>query len=153
NHRALLVSDVKLTNVSRLGAVLRLRLHEYLPHAAEAVELVDVIAAKQGLQRAVHVFDRNAELEDLVLVNRGKHLRNRRVEHEVHRPQLGPFFRRGKELLRVIPEIIDGFTGPILNEEIDTAGLADAGNRRRQESKSLGLGQRRQLAVYVSHDR
>ena len=40
----------------------------------------------------------------------------------------------------------------ILNEEIETARLADAGNGRRQECKSLRLGNRRELAVEVSYD-
>ena len=47
-----------------------------------------------------------------------------------------------KELLSIIPKIVDRLAAPILNEEIDTARLADARNGGRQECKNLRLWQR-----------
>src|ERR1700735_4535266 len=40
----------------------------------------------------------------------------------------------------------------ILDEEIDARGLADTGDRRRQESERLRIGQSRELSIDRSYD-
>jgi hypothetical protein len=49
--------------------------------------------------------------------------------------------RRGEKCLCLPPEIVHALACPILNEEIEAAGLANAGDSRRQQSERLGIGQ------------
>ena len=59
----------------------------------------------------------------------------------------------GHEPLRVLPEVVDGLAGAILDEHVDAAGLADAGDGGRQERERLRVGQPVELPVHGRDDR
>ena len=66
---------------------------------------------------------------------------------------LGPLLQLGHEPLRVLPEVVDGLAGAILDEHVDAAGLADAGDGGRQEREHLRLGQPIELPIHGGDDR
>ena len=150
---AALVADVEEAEIRRIRPVLRLGLEEDAPDAPEAVELVHVGAAEERLERRVHVLDRDAELEHPVLVDAREELRHGgRVRRRQER-DLGPLLQLGHEPLRVLPEVVDGVAGAILDEHVDAAGLADAGDGGREEREHLRVGQPVELPVHGGDDR
>ena len=84
-----------------LAAVLGLGLEEHLPLAPEAVEVVHVGAAHEGLERGVDRAQVDALLERLVAVHVGEDLRHRGAERAEHALELGPLARGLEEALRV----------------------------------------------------
>src|ERR1700756_4284695 len=61
HHLSKPVLDVKISNVSQLAPVVRLRLHAYLQALVEFVELVHIGRSEISLQRREYIVDRNPQ--------------------------------------------------------------------------------------------
>src|SRR5262249_36490625 len=101
--------------------LLPFRLQEDAPLTAEAIELVDEQPAQKRLHRLIHVGQRDAFLEHLVLVDVYVDLRDRRAEWRGDAAQLGTLARSRDELLDRGVEIFDRPTRSILKPEAEAA--------------------------------
>ena len=102
HHLAVVVGDVKLAHVFGAGAVFALGLDINLPLPAEAVEVVDQVAAHERLQRLIHVADVDALPLHLGAVDVDELLRNAGRKVEVTADQFGTLAGRRNELLNVV---------------------------------------------------
>src|SRR5262249_34399860 len=132
----------------------RLGLEEDLPLAAEAVELVDVDASEEGLERLVHVADGDALLQDLVAVDVGVDLGHRRAPDAVDVGHLGTLPRGLEELRGVLLQDVDGSAAPALEPEREAAAGAEALDGGRLEGDDARLQDlRAKLPVQAADDR
>ena len=69
NHLAVIAAHIDAVDVINAGAVARLRLDLHLPGPPEQIHVVDVIAAKRGLQSLEYSIEGNAEDLHLVAIN------------------------------------------------------------------------------------
>ena len=146
------VEHVELADILRLGAVFPFRLDIDLPLAAEAVEVVDEVAAHEGLKGLVDLSQVDALLEHLVPVHLDEELGHSREKGCRHAGQFGPLARRLDELVDVLCQESDVFARPVLENEGGAAGQPDALDGRRRKGKGNGLGQLGQFPVQVRHD-
>ena len=133
-----LVAHVELPDVLDVGTELALSLDVDLPLPPETVEVVDEAAAKEGLQRLVHVFDVDALLEHFVAVHVDEQLGNDRTECAGHAGQLGALARRLQELVGLLGQERDVLARTVLQDESGAARHADALDCRRRERKRNG---------------
>ena len=138
HHVPVVVAHIELAEVLRLGPGFALGLHVDLPLPAEAVEVVDEVAAHEGLERLVNVLQGHALLEHLVPVHIHEDLGHGRRERGPHAGQLGPLPRRLDELLHVVHEKAQVLARAVLQDERHASGGADAGNGRRRKGNSRG---------------
>ena len=149
HHLPLPVADMDAVDVVDLGPVGGLGLHVDLPGAAEQIEVVDVEAAENGLERVEHVADADAQGLHLVAVDveielgrvggvGGEHRPERRVlvggEDE---PASG-----GGELGRIAAP-------QILELVLEAAAGAEPDDRRQVEGDHVGLADRLELAAQL----
>jgi hypothetical protein len=127
-------------------------LHVDLPHAAEAVEVVDEDAAHEGLERLVDRFEGDALLEGLVAIDPGEDLGDGGKQGRVEAADLGPLARGVHEALRLLGEERHVLPRAVLEHEAHAAGGADAGDRGRRESKGNRLGELAQARVDAADD-
>ncbi len=150
HHLAAHVAHVEVLEVVWIAPAVGRRLHEDLPLAREAREVVDVGATQKRLERGVDVGDRDALLQDLFLVDLDVDLRHRRREVGDHVLQLGPLAGGVDELFHVLRQKLDGAAAPILQEQAEPARGADAGDRRRRQREDARARDARELAVHLS---
>ena len=139
-------------DVIRLGAELALRLNVYLPHASEAIEVVNKEPPHEGLERLVHRTQIDSLLEHLVAVHVGKDLRGAGDERRGERSELGPLAGGLEESIRILRQEGDILAGAVLEHEGRTAGRANARNRGRREGERLGFGKPGEPLVEAVHD-
>ena len=122
-----------LLEILGVDAVLGVGLQDHEPHPAELRELAGDLRAEERLHRLEHVAHRHAEHLGLVAVEVDEQLLARGAERGAHALQLGPLARLGDERLdrRVGGARIAG--AAVLDVELEAAGGAQAGNRRRVE--------------------
>ena len=106
HHGAAVAAHVEAVDVVRLAALRSLRLRLDPVGAAEEVEVVDVIAAEERLQREEHVAQLDAERFDLVAVDLELDLRNARIEAAVDEADLGTLARLGEKPLQHLGELL-----------------------------------------------
>ena len=143
NVFSLVVADVELSNVFRPGAIFTLGLDIDLPLAAEAVEVVDKVAAHESLNRPVDVVQVHALLQNLVAVDVDELLRDAGQESGAEAGNLRPLASRFHKSAQVLREELDIAAGTVFQDESESAGGANPrnGGRGKRESDS-----RRQLA-------
>ncbi len=144
HHVVGLAAHVKLVQIQRRQAVLRLGLQDDLPQPARAVELRDVERAEHRLHRAIHFFDRHAERFRLVAIDVDQQLLRRRIEGGRHARQFRPAFRLGNEVVHYTGQLRDGRVALALNPHLGAARRAQARNRGgidRQDDPFLHLGE------------
>ena len=142
---AVLVAHVELTQLFGIDPIFPLGLDVDLPLAAEAVEVIDEVAAHEGLEDPVDLADVHALLEHLVPVHLDEDLGHRGDEGGGDPGEFRSFLGRSQEFLGVLPEELDIFPGPILQDKGDPAGSADARDGRGREGKGNALGKFSQL--------
>ena len=153
-HLAVVVPHVELVDVLGLDAAGRLGLEEDPPLAAEAVELVDVDAAEERLERLVDVADLDALLQDLVAVDVGVDLGHRGAPDAVDVGELGALPRGLQELLEVLLQELDGSAAAVLEPEREAAAGAEALDGGRLESDDARFQDlRAELSVQAADDR
>ena len=106
------VRHVKLADVLGLCAVLAFGLDIDLPLPAEAVEVVDEVAAHEGLEGLVDLSDVDALLEHLVAVHVHEELGHAGDEGGRDPLDLGPLAGRLDELVQVVGEEADALCRP-----------------------------------------
>ena len=68
HHVVVRCADVEAVDSVWIPAILRLRLHDHAPGAAEPVEIVDVKATEKSLKPVVHIRDGNTERLCLIVI-------------------------------------------------------------------------------------
>ena len=133
-----LVAHPKVVDVARAQPKRRIGLRVDLEHAAEFVELLDIGGAEIGRERREHLIDRNVHGLRLGAIDIDAHLRR-------SGPEGGRHVLQRALRLRVAD---DGVGDALQLGEIraavaqldlhgETAGIADALNRRRREQQDL----------------
>src|SRR5262249_23298797 len=108
------------------------------PGSPEPVELVDVRAPKEGLQRLVHTADGHALLDHLVPIDVGVDLGHRGTKYRVDGAHLGSLPRGGDELVQVAGQVLDVVAAAVL----DPARVATRGAEPRDGRWWDGEGDR-----------
>ena len=144
---------VELAHVSAVGPVLALRLHVDLPLAAEAVEVVDEVAAHERLEGLVDLPEVDALLEHLVPVHVDVKLGHRREERGGRTGRAPASSSPPRETCLTF-SARNPMSLPARSSRTKVAPPAspDALNRRGRKGKGDGLGQLGQLPVQVGHD-
>ncbi len=92
-----------------------------------------------------HVVDRHAQLTRLFPIELNRDLGSRRVERREQVRQLGPLARLGEERLSLPAQILHcQRAAAVLQQEIEAARGAEAGDRRRHERERHRAGKLRQ---------
>ncbi len=143
HHPAVLVSDIKLADVLRLGAVVALRLDVDLPLPAEAIEVVDEQSPHEGLNGAVHIGDGHCLLDHLVAVHVDELLGHASQERGTDARDLRTLAGSRQERVQVVGEELHILAGTVFEDEGESARGAHAGNGGRRKIKCDPL---RQLA-------
>ena len=112
-----------------------LGLHDHPPDAAELVELARRERAELRLDRAVDVVDRAPEERRLVAVDDGAQLLRVGAKRRRQCRELRPRARLREELLRHLVELRWVAGARVLDPELEAAGSADAGDRRRSDGE------------------
>ena len=139
NHLPKLVSNLEQVEVFHAVAIAPVGLDRDLPVTAEIVETVDVARAHENIQGLIHVVQRHAQGGGLVPVD---------VEEELRR--LGAELRRHPAQAGDLPQFLDQAVGlllqghqtevaAVLDDELESAGDAQARDRRRPQHRELGL--------------
>ena len=149
---AVLVADVELAQLFGVGPKFSFGLDVDLPLAAEPVEIINEVAAHEGLQDPVDLTDVHALLEHLVPVHLDEDLGHRGHEGGGDPGEFRPFLRGRQELLGVLPEKLDIFAGPVFQDEGNPAGSADARDGRGRKGKGDALGELGELPIETGHD-
>ena len=133
HHLVLVVARVQARQVLRVLPVWRVGLDDHPPHVREQVVLADRQRPELRLDRAVHVLDRNAEQLRLLAVDVGAQLLRRRGVGGREPGQLRPLARLLEEVLQHALERDRVAGAGVLDPELEAAGGADAGDRRRRD--------------------
>ena len=146
------VMDVGLADVLHPAPGLGVGLDVDLPLPAEAVKVVDEVAAHERLKRLVHFGDVQPLPEHLVPIHLHEELRRGRLERGGDHGELGPLLRGCEELGRVLGQEAHVLAGPVLEDECGPTRHSDPLDRGRGERKSHGLGEAGQPLPHVGHD-
>ncbi len=133
HHRALLVAHEQEPEVAHLLPELGLRLHGDLVIAAESREVVDLVAAEEGLHRGEHVVDRHAELLDLLAVDLEAVIGGRGGEGRRDAADLRPLLRGRHELPGDRGQFLGRLSAARLQHHRESGHRAEPGQRRRVE--------------------
>src|SRR5262249_48681187 len=123
----------KQTELTRIAAVLGLRLQIDLVDTAEAIEVVDVRTAEQRAERGVDVGELHAGLHHLAAIDVRVDLRHHRAIQRRDTTDLRSLPRRVHEALRLLGEICRRAAAAILQLNREARAGSQAGNRRRTE--------------------
>ena len=136
---------VELPDVLGARSELGLRLDVDPVQAAEPVEIVDVRAAHERREALEHLVDGHAELTRLLPIEGDGDLGRRRVERGEEVCQLGALSGLGQERLSLPAQVLDRQrAAAILQQEVEAARGAEAGDRGRHEGKRDSAGELRQ---------
>ena len=105
--------------------------------ATEEIEVVDVVAAKESLQREEHVVQLDAQRLDLVAVDLELDLRDAGIEAAVDEPDLRTLARLGQQPLQDLRELRGIRADAVLQHEGEAAGRAQPADRRRIEHEHV----------------
>ena len=136
HHLAVLRARVEPSEVARVLPVLRVGLQDHPPDAAELVELARGERAELRLDRAVDVLDLHAQQRRLVAVDDGAQLLRVGAKRRRQAGELGRGARLAQEVLRDLVELRGIARARVLDPELEAAGGADAGNRRRRDREA-----------------
>ena len=132
---SLVVADVELPDVFGLGAVFAFGFDIDLPLAAEAIEIVDEIAAHEGLDRAVDIVEGHTLLQHFVAVYVDKLLRHAGQESGAEAGDFRPLSRGFKKDVQVSGEELNIAARTVFEDKGESAGSADAGNGGRGKTE------------------
>ena len=135
DHLALVVSDLKLTDVAGVAAEALIGLDIYLPRPAELVEVVDVVRSQIDLQRVEELADRHAQGHAFgpvdVEIQPGRICPGTIEQSLQARRSIAPFHDLVADPLQFRePEI-----AAILDDELEATGRTQAVDRRRTEHR------------------
>ena len=133
---AVRVANEELPDVLGVRPIIAFRFDVSLPGAAEAVEIIDEIAAHEGLQCLINRGEIDSLLDDFVAIDIDENLRHVRLKCWNERAELGTLARGVQKRFHVLREKRHVLPGAILEDKSEPARCADARNRRRRKSKS-----------------
>src|ERR1700675_1631843 len=149
NILSFVVANVELADVLRLRAIFAFRFNVHLPLAAAAIEIVDEIAAPEGLDGLVHVAKVHALLQNFVAVHIDKLLRHvgqeSRAQAGDFRPLSGSFHKGGQ----VFCEELNITARTVFQHERKASGGSHTRNRRRRKPERHGTRQLAQLLIQM----
>jgi len=109
----------------------------YLIGAGRKVEVVDVEAAEEGLQREEHLGERHAQRLHLFAVDLVLDLRDARIEAAEGEADLRALACLGEHVLQDLGELRRVRAGAVLQHEGEAAARAEAADGRRVEHETL----------------
>src|SRR5262245_43104267 len=112
-------------------AELALGLDVHLPDASVLVEVVYEGPSQKSLEGLIHGSQGDTLLQNLVAIHFGEELRHARQQGREEPSELRSLPGGGQKSVCVLGEERGILAGPILQDEGDAAGRANAGNRRR----------------------
>ena len=131
NHVAVGVAHVVAIDVGGIGACVTFRLRLHTKRSPEQVEVVDVIAAHEHLQREEDVAQRQAVRFHFVAIDFVFDLRRAVVVIREHESKLRPLARFSQQLLQRLGKCPGIAAARVLQDELEAAGRAQAADRRR----------------------
>ena len=131
----IVVAHIKQAQILSARSILPFSLDIDLPLPAEPVEIVYEIAAHESLKRLVHLGQFHPFLEGFVAVHIHVELGNRRQKSGGDAGDLWTLARRLHEFGDIGGQEGNVFAGPVLENEGEAAGGADALNGRRREGE------------------
>ena len=140
HHVAVAVLDLEVLHRVGVHAEGGVGLDVHLPGAAEAVEVVDVVAAQVRLQRVEDVAELHPHLLDLLPVHVHVELRRLGAESVEQADEARLLVALGGQVVgrglqRAIVHVPSGFY-----HQLEAAGVAQAAHRRRPEDQHARLG-------------
>ena len=151
---AAFVRHIKQAEIVDIGTVIPLGLNVDLPLEAEPVEIVDEIAAQEGLQGLIRVREVHSLDHRLGFVHVGVNLGNVPKRGGKDVGQLGTLLRGRHEFLGILGDKLHVRAAAVFQNERHATRGADArnGGRRKREG-GRRLRQRRELTIDMSLDR
>ena len=140
HHVAVGVAHLELLDGFRVGAEGRVGLDVDLPGAAEAVEVVDVVAAQVRLQRVEDVGQRHPHRLGLLAVDVHVELRRAGAEAVEQADQARLLVALGGQLVRAGLQRVEVHVADALHHQLEAGGGPQARDRRRPEDQHAGLG-------------
>src|SRR6202040_1749303 len=140
-------------DVIRAGAIVAFGLDVNLPLAAKAVEVVDEIAAHEGLDGAVHIGKIDTLFQYFVAINVNKFLWNAGQKSGAQAGDLGPLSRRFKKRAHIFSEKFNATAGAVFEDERESAGRANPRDSWWRKTESNSCRQFRELLIQVRLDR
>ena len=139
HHVAIGVADLELFDGLRVHAEGGVGLDVDLPGAAEAVEVVDVVAAQVGLQRVEDVGELDPHRLDLHAVDIHVELGGAGAEAVEQADQAGLLVALGRQGIRLGLQGVEVDVAGRLHHQLEAAGVAQAPHRRRPKDEHAGL--------------
>ena len=139
HHVAVGVADLELLDGLRVHAEGGVGLDVDLPGAAEAVEVVDVVAAQVHLQRVEDVGQRHAHRLGPCPVDVHVELRRAGAEAVEQADQAGLLVALGGQVVGLGLQRVEVDVAGRFHHQLEAAGVAQAVHRRRPEDEHAGL--------------
>ena len=118
----------------------------------QAVEVDSRKSAHECLERLIHLAEIDSLFENLVSIDIHENLRHRGQKRRNQARELGAFAGGFQKFFQVLCEKGDVFARAIFQYELETAGSADARNRRRRKREGETFGDTGELFVNVRLD-
>ena len=139
DHLALVVADLQLGDVFRLGAERRICLHAHLVGPAKLVKVIYIQRTEVDLQCLVNRRQRHAELFGLGAVDVGEQLRHVDLEARENAGQVLVRPRLPLQRLHRFVHLVVADVGAVLDHHLEAARGAEAIDRRRREHHDEGI--------------
>src|SRR5262249_42126366 len=140
HHLAAVVAYFQQLDTARIVAELAVGLDVDLPGSAEKVEIVDVKGAQKRLKRIKYVLRIDAHRLALIAVKVHVQLRHIGAEYTKEVFDFVAFSRPVDHTLDLLFELADAVVAAVLNDDLESTGRAEAGNRRRRPDRHLRFG-------------
>src|SRR5262249_19515816 len=132
HHLAVGVSHLQKLDPIRIVAELAVGLHDHLPTAAEAIEIIDIKRAQILLERVEDVLRVYSHRLALIAVDVRIKLRHIGTEDTDQPLDLVALFRARDDSLDLLLQLFQSEIGAVLNNDLEAAGRAKAGHWRRR---------------------
>src|SRR5262249_25004543 len=140
HHLAAVVTYFQELDAARIVAELAVGLDVDLPGSAAKIEIVDVKGAQKGLKRIKNVLRINAHRLALIAVEVHVQLRHIGAEDTKEVFDFLAFPRPGDDPIDLFFQLNNAMVAAVLNDDLEPAGRAEAGNRRRRPDRHLRFG-------------
>lgn len=130
---------MSLLRRARPDAEIRVGLHVNLPGSVEFVEIVDVVAAQICLQGREHLIERHAHGLALCAVNVDVELRRVGAKHREQPDEPGSLVSLLDDIVHFSLQLFQSVGASVFDQQFETAGVAQAVDRRCAEDRGLGI--------------
>src|SRR5439155_7703112 len=130
---------LKQLNFARIVAEWPAGLSDYLPGTDEKIEVVDVIGAEINLQSIENVLGVDAHGLTLIAIEVDEQLGNVGAKHREQTLHLIALFGSLNDVFDLFLKLVDSEITAILDDDLEAAGRAEPGHRRRSEQGRRGF--------------